>query len=308
MNDQIRLVKTRNSGSNFIAPMNQPDDCAAWLETASGERVPILGTCSLGRSPSSTVFLAESKISRRHALVHAQEESEYWLVDLGSANGTFLNGRRVTHPIPLRDQDRIGIAQVCLIFRQPVLEVSVKVEQATSEVTAREVETRTCWLLVADIESSVKLSQSFPLDQLPMVIGNWFLRCKQIVDENDGVINKFLGDGFFAYWVEQPDTAEKVVRAVEQFKVAQDEAPPRFRVVLHHGPVSVGGAPSMGEESLLGPEVNFVFRMEKLAGSLGLPCMLSETACGRLTNFPTVREAGRYPLAGFEGQFLFYSF
>ena len=34
----------------------------------------------------------------------------------------------------------------------------------------------------------------------------------------------------------------------------------------------------MGEESLMGGEVNLVFRLEKLAGSLGEPCCVSETA------------------------------
>ena len=34
----------------------------------------------------------------------------------------------------------------------------------------------------------------------------------------------------------------------------------------------------MGEESLMGGEVNLIFRLEKLAGSLGEPCCVSETA------------------------------
>jgi hypothetical protein len=42
-----------------------------------------------------------------------------------------------------------------------------------------------------------------------------------------------------------------------------------FRVVIHLEPVAVGGVASMGEESLIGKEVNFIFRLEKLAGSLG---------------------------------------
>ena len=46
----------------------------------------------------------------------------------------------------------------------------------------------------------------------------------------------------------------------------------------------------MGEESLMGGEVNLVFRLEKLAGSLGEPCCVSETARTKLHGLvrPTV--------------------
>ena len=39
----------------------------------------------------------------------------------------------------------------------------------------------------------------------------------------------------------------------------------------------------MGEESLMGGEVNLIFRLEKLAGSLGEPCCVSETARTKAT-------------------------
>jgi hypothetical protein len=41
--------------------------------------------------------------------------------------------------------------------------------------------------------------------------------------------------------------------------------------VVHFGPVAIGGIASMGEESLMGGEVNLIFRLEKLASSLGEP-------------------------------------
>jgi len=41
----------------------------------------------------------------------------------------------------------------------------------------------------------------------------------------------------------------------------QQAEPLTFRFVLHRGKVYLGGAASLGEESLSGPEVNFVFRM-----------------------------------------------
>ena len=48
------------------------------------------------------------------------------------------------------------------------------------------------------------------------------------------------------------------------------------------GFVAIGGVPSMGEESLMGKEVNFVFRMEKLAGSLGIAVLTSAAGQAKL--------------------------
>ena len=42
----------------------------------------------------------------------------YWLSDLGSRNGTWVNGRRIAKAVRLRDGDRVGIAQMSFTFRQ----------------------------------------------------------------------------------------------------------------------------------------------------------------------------------------------
>jgi hypothetical protein len=91
----------------------------AELEKPGGQRVRIRGTCSLGRTDDNDVVLADVLVSRRHALIQKQSREELWLVDLGSRNGTHLNGRRLARPMLLRDQDHIIIGQYRLVFHQP---------------------------------------------------------------------------------------------------------------------------------------------------------------------------------------------
>jgi class 3 adenylate cyclase len=69
---------------------------------------------------------------------------------------------------------------------------------------------------------------------------------------------------------------------------------------VHFGAVDIGGVASMGEESLMGGEVNLAFRLEKLAGSLGEPCCVSETAQTRLHGLVSPRLLGEFDLKGFE--------
>jgi pSer/pThr/pTyr-binding forkhead associated (FHA) protein len=57
----------------------------------------------------------EGGVSRRHARVH-QQKAQFFIEDLGSANGTFLNGQRLTPylPHPLRDGDEVQLGRVRL--------------------------------------------------------------------------------------------------------------------------------------------------------------------------------------------------
>ena len=64
--------------------------------------------------PECDLRIADGNASRRHAEV-MQEGATYLVVDLGSTNGTELNGRRITRE-KLTDGDRITIGATDLVF------------------------------------------------------------------------------------------------------------------------------------------------------------------------------------------------
>jgi len=280
------------------------EEGAAWLESTGRERVVIRGNCSLGRSPKSAVVLESPKVSRRHAIINLQNVGEFWLIDLGSSNGTFLNKRRVHQPVRLCDMDQITVGDTAFTFRQPE-EISTELRTTMAQQTIRETANIPVWLLVADIENFTPLSRSMVSDKLATLVGGWVSACKEIVEENHGEIDKYLGDGFLAYWHDDEKGAENISAGLQKLKQLQRNEP-RFRLVLHHGLVSSGGMRSMGEESLIGKEIIFVFRMEKLAGSLGISLMASEPAKVKLEPLMKCDPAGSHALKGFEGEFQFF--
>ena len=282
------------------------EDGAAWLESQGRDRIVIRGNCSLGRSPKSAVVLDSPKVSRRHAIINLQNVGEFWLIDLGSSNGTFLNKRRVHQPMRLCHLDQITIGDTAFTFRQPE-ELSSEFRTTMAERTIRETANIPVWLLVADIENFTPLSRSMVSDKLATLIGGWVSACKEIVEEHQGMINKYLGDGFLAYWREDEKGAEDVAAALAALKQVQTKKAPRFRIALHFGLVAVGGMESMGEESLIGKEVNFVFRMEKLAGSLGIEFLTSAAANDRLGALIGSNSVGAHELKGFEDKHEFFS-
>jgi adenylate cyclase len=287
--------------------IGEPDlGTGAWLESANRERVVIQGNCSIGRSPKNVIVLDSPKISRRHAIINVQNVGEFWLIDLGSSNGTFLNQRRVHHPVRLCDHDQIAIGDSAFTFRQPE-EISSEYQATIAQRTVREIENVPCWLLVADIENFTPLSRSLTSDKLATLIGGWVATCKEIIEAHRGMIDKYLGDGFFAYWREDKDATQHVADALAPLKQAQAKNEPRFRLALHFGLVAIGGVPSMGEESLMGKDVNFVFRMEKLAGSLGISLLTSAAGKDKLGSLIKAEPAGAHELKGFEGKHEFFS-
>ncbi len=90
----------------------------AWLEVrqADPRRVDLYaGPLAIGRAPENDLVLDDRRVSRRHAEVRLRL-GRYTLHDLGSTNGTFVNGRRVAE-IVLGDADRISLGGVELVFR-----------------------------------------------------------------------------------------------------------------------------------------------------------------------------------------------
>jgi class 3 adenylate cyclase len=280
--------------------VNPPEEEGAWLET-NGNRHILHGTCSMGRGAANTLVLDLPKVSRMHALIQVQNIGEFWLVDLGSSNGTFLNKRRVHQPVRLHDQDKILIGGKQFIFREPG-EISPEYQTTIAERTIQEIEKVPCWLMVADIVNFTALIRSLVSERLAALVGGWFATCRKIIEEHDGTINKYLGDGILAYWHESDTTPEGIAATIDALKKVQALEEPRFRFIFHFGRVAIGGVASLAEESLMGMEVNFAFRLEKLAAALGEACGLSDAASSKLESLISSRRLGDYELKGFGGK------
>src|SRR4051794_624848 len=97
-----------------------PDEQGAWLEAGDQKLIPIQGNLSIGRSARKSLGIEVQKVSRRHAIINVQNVGEFWLIDLGSSNGTFLNKRRVHQPVRLCNQDQVIIGDNVFVFRQPI--------------------------------------------------------------------------------------------------------------------------------------------------------------------------------------------
>lgn len=81
----------------------------------AGDRFPLQLITSLGRDLANTIVLPDVFASNAHALL-TYRDGEWWLEDLDSRNGTFLNNARVTRPSVVREGDLITIGRVLMRF------------------------------------------------------------------------------------------------------------------------------------------------------------------------------------------------
>jgi class 3 adenylate cyclase len=288
--------------------MNEVDfQNAAWIEDADGKQSPILGVCHLGRSANNEVVLRDPLVSRHHALIQTQGDDEYWVVDFGSRNGTYLNNQRISAPSRLHDGDSIRIGYCEYVFRQTSQVDQNHTLHGAAQQTVYDIRMADAWLLVADIVGSTKLIEELPQGEMPKMTGNWLGISREIIEESGGRINQFMGDGYFAYWKDQPGREADIESAMRSLRLQQYESNPAFRFVIHFSPVVIGGLAIGEEERISGSGVHFVFRMEKLASHLKLPCLLSAPAEARLKGLVSTTDAGMHTLPGFDEPTDFYA-
>ncbi|HZS41803.1 MAG TPA: FHA domain-containing protein, partial [Polyangia bacterium] len=81
-----------------------------------GQVFPMAPEMDIGRTSASGLAIASPSVSRKHARI-ALLDGVFWIVDLGSSGGVFVNGRRVERH-RLAHGDVIGIGQVKLRYEQ----------------------------------------------------------------------------------------------------------------------------------------------------------------------------------------------
>lgn len=98
----------------------QRRDSAIWsVDVEKGTRalrglhVDILGPVVVGRSPSSDIVIDEPYVSSTHARLTLQGPALV-LEDLGSTNGTMVNGHLIDQPVTLREADEVQIGDTIM--------------------------------------------------------------------------------------------------------------------------------------------------------------------------------------------------
>lgn|SRR5690606_24191785 len=100
-----------NDNSTYLKLINRKDT----LPFKVKEYYPLGGEVYLGRGNDNEIVIKDPYISKKHLRI-VKDEDNYFLEDLASANGTYVNGHRLMDVVKLKNGDRISVGQIEFLF------------------------------------------------------------------------------------------------------------------------------------------------------------------------------------------------
>ena len=271
------------------------------LPTDTGDRyLPLVGSnCwTVGRSDDNNFVLSDRWISRNHAMLQCTETGDFYLIDLGSRNGSFVNGRRVSIPVTLRNGDHLTFGQTELEFHCPASDRNSDSLQGTDKETLTSTlhVRRLISVMVIDIRDFTVLTRQLDEKILSAVIGTWFRQSGDIIRKSGSWVDKYIGDAVMAIWFHgsgistshgvSNEEAMNILWAVSTLHKMTSALskqyplpfPLRIGTGLNTGYAMVGntGSGDRPDYTAIGDTVNAAFRLESSTKQLGLDIALGE--------------------------------
>lgn len=253
------------------------------------KRIECKSIVTIGRDAGCDIVLDDKKASRNHAMLRQLGNGDFYLIDEGSSNGCYVNGKLITAPTLLRDNDRLGIGETELVFRQELEKDSGGIENSSEDtiVVAPTGDIRKFTILVADIRDYTGISENTPIKVLTKMMNEWFNRTRECVYEHHGVVDKFIGDCVYARWEVREDAAGTVIDALSaacELDIISRDLSQTYPDAYHPLNIGVGintGTAALGadvSESAIGDSVNLAFRLESLSKEMDKDVIIGRNA------------------------------
>ncbi len=205
------------------------------------------GFCRIGRNYDNTIVLDDDSISRNHVLLQRLHAGTFLIFDLGSRNGTLVNGKRLLAPAVLRDGDVITIGKIEITFYHQGQDADRDSDRATSKSTNVNFDRKLITVMVVDVRDSTALAKQLDTDKFLQITRALF-RELQLVDIVCGLQSRFGLD-----------------------------APIHIAGSLNSGWASIGnvGGAAASDYTAMGEVVNKAFRLESATKEAGCDLLVS---------------------------------
>lgn len=240
---------------------------------------------TVGRSKDNNILIPNPWISRSHAFIQKLENGAFYLIDLGSRNGTFVNGRRVNVPTILNHLDEIMFGQTEILFYNPQQEEITLLQDRSSRNRMFQTdpetdvlhERRLISVMVVDIRNFTQLSRELDNNTLSQVVGTWFRQVGDIIKSSGSWVDKYIGDAVMSIWFHGETTVDpqqliNIFQAVSELNQMttdlqrQLSLPHDLRIGagINTGYAMIGntGTGDRPDYTAIGDTVNAAFRLE----------------------------------------------
>jgi adenylate cyclase len=258
--------------------------------TDNGQRQLSLtdGNCwTVGRGDDNQFVVKDRCISRNHAMIQYTDAGDHYLIDLGSSNGTFVNGRRVSIPVTIHDGDTVTFGQTEFEFHCPrANDGSLGLDpEGTLDGTVTSVLhlRKLMSVMVVDMRNFTILTRQTNENLLSEVMSAWFRNAGLIIRKHGSWVDKYIGDALMALWFHNGDTVSKqemmnILLALDDLnqmtRQLSQQYPLPFELKVGAG-VNTGyamignaGSGDRPDYTALGDTVNAAFRLEAITKEL----------------------------------------
>lgn len=168
-------------------------------------------------------------------------------------------------------------------------------------------------LLFSDLRHFTQLSENLPPEKVVYVLNQFLSKMIDVIFENNGTLDKFMGDGLmieFGAPLDDPEheknavaTAIKMHQALEEVNddLAKQNLPKMEMIIgIHSGPAVMGniGSDKRMEYTAIGNTVNIASRIEEAAKPLGIDILISETTWMKVKDQFRTKDLGLIELRG----------
>ncbi len=267
----------------------------------------------IGRGPENDIILTNSWTSRQHAILQREENGLFNAIDLGSSNGTSINGQRIHTPTRLYSGDllQIGSRTTLTFMQEGIPEQKKEIIAEDDERTVAFLEKNQVTILICDIRDFTSLSEEIGDKNISQLLKLWTAVIKTVIDRHQGGIDKFIGDAVMATWIGRGNLSRNIRQALSCALELSHETEKLGKKVNLQKPLRIGAALNSGEAvvgnigveggrdyTVIGDLVNVTFRLEELTGRTGKEVIIGAEAANKLKPLAESLTKGSYQVKG----------
>jgi len=182
-------------------------------------------------------------------------------------------------------------------------------------------EERQIAILFADLRGFTSFSELLPPYDVIYVLNRYYARMGKIIQQNDGIINNYMGDGLMALfgWHSPESAAEMAVQAAVEMQAAMASLNLylnnlyrqrlQLGIGIHFGPVVIGAVGASQKDmriTAIGDAVNYASRIEAATKRVGAAILISEETYVQVQHKVVVNHQWKLDIPGKSGEYKLY--
>ncbi len=242
----------------------------------NGDTLEFTNSFLIGRSVQCDLELSDSQVSRTHISLTPDPLGNWWLIDLGSTNGTFLNFRKVQQSTILKNGDRIQIAKKNFFFQCSTDNIAKDLLHIPLEEEKLLLDYKDYLFMAIRIYGTSRTSENYNEEYIQKILPNWQSSLEKEALRHDGEIALPSAYAPIIAFEKNNESAKQVLKFLSWITEEKLTKELDYQIVIHHGKMSLGDTAPNGYEKLIGRDIHFCQALSESTRNIGHRMLLTK--------------------------------